>query len=240
MNGLLLWGENIVRAYHARGIPLEHMRVVGSPLYDDTIVAHGRKDSAAMPAERSAARVLLLASRPGGSVVNATLFERILRATADAVLSRPDRSLVVKLHPADHSGIAQRLFGKHERVRVVEKASVSELLGECDAAIVTSSTTGLEACMFDKPLIEFDPTGTQPMIDYAKYGAAICVDRESDLKGAIEAALHDDETGRRLAAGRRRLLDDVLDGGRRDATETAAREILSMIKESRIPAEVSS
>ena len=237
---LLLWGENIVRAYHARGIPLEHMRVVGSPLYDVTTVAHGRSNPAEISSERSATRVLLLASRPGGSVVNATLFERILRATAAAALSKPERSLVVKLHPADHTGIAQRLFGKHERVRVVEKGNVADLLKECDVAIVTSSTTGLEACMFDKPLIEFDPTGTQPMIDYAKYGAAICVDREADLKGAVEMALHDDETGRRLADGRRRLLDDVLDGGRGDATETAAREILSMIKESRVPAEISS
>jgi hypothetical protein len=237
---LLLWGENVVRAYHSQGVPLERMRVVGSPLYDEAEQVQNRSHSIAPSNNDSASRILLLASRPGGSVVNATLFERILRATAAAVLAKPNRSLTVKLHPADHSGIAQRLFGSHERVHVVEMAKVSDLLLDCDAAVVTSSTTGLEACVCDKPLIEFDPTGTQPMVDYARYGAALCVGRESDLNDALEKALGDESVRRDLAAGRRRLLADLLNGGCCNATEGAAREILNMINEARVPVKVPS
>jgi hypothetical protein len=239
-NRLLLWGDNVVRAYQSQGVPLERMRVVGSPLYDESTNARDRKARGQKPEGGSSSSVLVLGSRPGGSVVNSTLFERILRATAAAVLSQPNRSLVVKLHPADHSGIAQRMFNGHDRVRVVETASVSNLLSDCDVAIVTSSTTGLEACALDKPLIEFDPTGTQAMIDYARYGAAICVGHESDLQPALDKVLSDERTRQELALGRRRLLDDVLNGGNCNATQAAATEILNMMNDVRTPAVVSS
>ncbi len=229
---ILLWGQSILRAYQAAGISPERMRVVGSPIYE-SVANHRNAASDAKPISEHpvGCRVLLLGSRPGGYYVNTAVFERILRATGEATFSIPGASLIVKLHPSDHSGIAERVFGGNRNVTLVKKGELSFWLRQCDVAIVTSSTTGMEACMFDIPLVEFNPTGNEIPVEYYNYGAAIPVRNASDLATAIHNALHDEGVREQLRQGRRRLIDDVLNGGNSDASLRVASEVLDVLND---------
>jgi hypothetical protein len=227
---VLLWGEGNMCALNRLGIPRERMAVVGAPIYDE-LARTQRVTGASSGSNQSnvGPRILLLGSRPGGSVVNTALFERILRATLNVVQAIPSAVLTVKLHPSDRTQIAETVLRNIERVVLERESSLRELLLDSDVAIVTSSTAGLEACALDRPLVQFDPTGSETVVDYHSYGAAIAVTSESDLGVAIHDALWNDSVRAKLAVGRRQLVDDLLDGARGDATRRAAEEILEIV-----------
>ena len=63
----------------------------------------------------------------------------------DMVSTLPGAHLVVKVHPGDHTGVTERVLSGVRFATVALSGDSLDHLTKCDVAIITSSTTGLEA-----------------------------------------------------------------------------------------------
>ncbi|MEX2114358.1 MAG: hypothetical protein WD845_14285 [Pirellulales bacterium] len=225
----LVWGQIDRRRLTQAGIP-GSIHTIGAPHLDGFIQrireATQHDDR---PHDEGVINVLYLASRTGGVWVTTAASERMFTAAANVVLKNPRAVLTIKLHPGDHTGLAQRVAGKLDRVRVVQDGSSQDQILQCDVAIVTSSTTGLEVCTADKPLISLTPPGMRDGVDYAGYGAALCATNEQELEAALTQLLTRDGA-EALRAGRRRLIDDMLDGAHGAAVKKGADVLAQMAR----------
>ena len=151
----------------------------------------------------------------------------------------------MKMHPSDRTGMAETVAKDFPHVRVVEQGSSQDVILQADAVIVVSSTTGLEACIADKPLIVIDSKGITDSGPYRDYGAAlqVTIDRSEDcnhLADVIQKLSTDLAALAELAAGRRRLIDDLLNGGKGDAAELTAQAIAQLVHSIAEPARTTS
>jgi hypothetical protein len=225
----LVWGDCNKRALVKCGAT--GVAVVGAPNQDE-MIRWRTQSSSNGSANAHEPRILFLASRAAGSVTSATMFEKILIDVYDAALAVPGAKLVVKIHPGDHTGIAARVLQGKERVTLLKEGSSLELITQCDLAIVTSSATGLETCALDKPLVVFLPDGVFNVVDYQGYGAAVIVNDGAALKAALQEAFKDNQLLKELTAGRRKLLDDMLDGATGESRSKAAAALCQILDES--------
>lgn len=143
--------------------------------------------------------------------------------------------MTVKLHPGDNTGVVESLLQGYPQVRVARDVNSQETIFQSDVVIVASSTTGLEACIADKPLIVAETSGLSEYGPYREYGAALHVSLDwpgaaEHLTDAIRQLASDPETAAKLAKGRRRLIDDVLNGGRGDAAVLTAQAIVELFQ----------
>ena len=107
--------------------------------------------------------------------------------------------------------------------------TAAERIEASGAAVVVSSTTGLEACMLGRPLVALTLHGEDTSVDYVGLGAAVGVSAASSLRDALIGCLDRPETRSALALGRQRLLRDALDGGHRRASQKCAQAIIEAI-----------
>ncbi len=225
----LTWGQVDRGRFTQAGVP-GSVHAIGAPHLDDFIQrirdAPSRRECSPDP---TAINVLYLASRTGGDWITAAASEYLFTTAANAVLKNPRMELTIKLHPGDHTGVAQRAVGHRDRVRVVRGGSSQEQILRCDVAIVTSSTTGLEVCTADKPLIALTPHGMRDGVDYAGYGAALSATNERELEAALSQVLGP-EGAESLRAGRRRLVEDMLDGAHGSAAKKAADVLVQLAR----------
>ncbi len=227
----LVWGECNKRALVKCGATERNVSVVGAPNQDEVVRWRIQASCDGAPCAH-APRVLFLASRAAGAVTSATVFEKILIDVYDATMLIPGAKLVVKTHPGDHTGIAARLLQGKERVTLLKHESSLELITQCDIAIVTSSGTGLETCALGKPLIVFLPPGVFNIVNYESYGAAVTVSDGPALKDTLQRALNDPQLLAALNEGRRRLLDDMLDGATGESRSKAGAVLCQILDES--------
>jgi hypothetical protein len=181
-------------------------------------------------------KVVSLFSEPRVTNVREADDDLFLRATFMAVRDLPDVQVVTKLHPIDFNFVRPRRIaleaGLHD-VAIVKDVDLWELLSISDVALVTISTVGHEAIAMGRPLIQVSISKTEPTyIPYAEVGAALEVSDITLLGKAIEKALWDPVTFRRLEEGRANYLTHFahkLDGR---ASERVADLISQMIQES--------
>jgi spore coat polysaccharide biosynthesis predicted glycosyltransferase SpsG len=166
-----------------------------------------------------------MASRTGGTVSSVAVSRATLQAVAEAAHSTPGAHLTVKVHPGDSTTVPQEVMSSYPEFDLVRSGNSQDVIMDSDLVIVVSSTTGYEACLADRPLIVLDLTGMQDhlgRIEYEKYGAAIVLTHAEDLALAIQRLLTDETLQSDLAGGRRKLIDDMLNGGSGNAAELAA------------------
>ena len=96
-----------------------------------------------------------------------------------------------------------------------------------DILMTRSSTVGLEAMLFDKPVITFNPIGTLNSNPYAGTDAVIKVYKKEHLAPAIKDALYNKEIQRKLAEARHRFVYEYayLQDGK------ASQRIVNLIKQ---------
>ena len=94
----------------------------------------------------------------------------------------------------------------------------------------------MEACIADKPLIVLETKGLSEYGPYRKYGAALHFSVEDGRSSSVLAdtirifASDSSTTLAELAKGRRRLIDDLLNGGRGDAIELTAQAVADLLE----------
>jgi hypothetical protein len=234
---LLLWGESNRRFMIEQGIVGDRMHVVGASNYDDLIARSRSTVPRPLPRPGEALRVALMASRTAGAALGYSAAQSCLVSVADAVAEIPAARLIVKIHPGDKTGMIDRTVGKRPHCTIVKAGASQDVILESDIIVVVSSTTGLEACVADKPLIVLEPEGVPSFGSYAQYGAALEVHLQRDgdsqrIAEAIELLQCDASVVAGLALGRRRLVDDMLNCGRGDAAILAAHAIATLVSSS--------
>jgi hypothetical protein len=215
---VLVWGDYERRAF-AENSP-RGVTVTGSTIYD-SLCSRPRTERAFPTAE---VRVALLASRSGGMFASRAVSRRTIRCVAEAARSIGVR-LRVKAHPGDKTGIPEEVLRDYPEAELWSQGSSQELIADSDVVVITSSTTGNEACVLDRPLIVLNLTEARDLTEFVGYGAAVEVTREEDFEPSLHRICTDPGERARLAEGRRRLIDDMLHGGRGDAARLAARAI---------------
>ena len=121
----------------------------------------------------------------------------------------PDKYLIIRPHPNDmdyysfylkHNMKGNIIFSKD--FDFASLAAISELI------LTVYSLTGFEAILLDKPLITINFSFYPDFMPYARYGAALRVEKEENLAETIQRAIYDPADRRRLKEGRERIIED--------------------------------
>ena len=151
--------------------PEDRVAVVGMPSYDPVIQALPRLSKARELEALGLAPdkpVILVASQPFLNREHRYFF-------ADAVLAvaarMPESQWVVKLHPSEAPTAWDRHFEEH-RITGIQMftSDLHRLLFVCDAVVSWFSTTILEACLFEKPVVAVRIPGCYAPEDYIEDG----------------------------------------------------------------------
>jgi hypothetical protein len=192
------WGEESLEHFASAGAPRDSLVATGNPRFDDVDVDALR---AAAPATRErfalAERTLLYLSNPiddqGFTDTDGKmrLFADFL-ARAAPVLADADAHIAVKLHAREDAAAFKAACARSPaptRVKVIEDAPLHALLAAGRAAVVLSSTVGLEALLFGLPLGVVALPGYGPVHDYVRAGAAERLDIDEHLPIRLRALL---------------------------------------------------
>jgi hypothetical protein len=237
---LLLWGDANRRTMVRNGIADSKIRVVGATIYDDLVQRIRPNRSGQFPKPGEPIRIAYFASRTGGLAVRYSTARQCLSTVAGAASQISNAHLTVKIHPGDKTGMAESVLRAFPDVAIVRQGKSQEVIRRCDVAIVVSSTTGLEACVADKPLIVLKVAGVPDYGPYPEYGAALQIDLNDPqsvqvLAEAIQSLADRPADLAALAEGRRRLVDDLLNGGTGNATELTAQAIADLVEHKNQP-----
>ena len=147
-----------------------------------------------------------------------TLVEReeLLRSLIDVAETLPNIQLLIKLHPMEGASQTQAWVPEMKSFPVLSDFDVRDLLAACDVLVTVSSTVGLEAMLFEKPVVTVNLTARDNLNPYAGSGAVIEVTSREDITDAVTCALEDRGTRASLKRGRENFLRSQL-GDRKQA-----------------------
>ena len=201
------WGDGSRDYFVASHIAERTIRVTGAPRLDDLDLDGWRARGKALLAEHGleSAPIAFL-SNPieiqgyGTKQLKLALFERFLAAAAPVVLAR-NIPIIVKNHlhedPAEFAQIAAASPIGH-LVKVLPAAPIFAAIAASRAAIVLTSTVGLEALAFGVPIGVLEIPGHGFAFEYVERGAAVPL-ASADLRAGLEELL--DNAPARRAAG---------------------------------------
>jgi hypothetical protein len=238
-----IWGNISKKWAVERGKAPETQVVTGNPRYDLIVTMENKPEKEKL----SICGKLGLMPRKGIVVVATTWYsgvtscyvpeevEVFIWKTLEAMREFPEKQVVIKLHPSYHAEYEEITRAVMNELQinnvVITEHFLWELLSICDLSIIDFSTVGLEAMLFDKPVITFDPMKTSELNPYAGTGAVLEVYEEKDLVPAIKDALYNKKVQERLAEARKRFVYEyayLRDG---KAALRVAKLIEQMIKE---------
>jgi hypothetical protein len=201
---LCVWGEGSAEFFAGRGAPASAIVVTGAPRLDaldpSTWSTPGRDLLAALHLDH---RPIAFLSNPienqgfGSLDDKLAMFDNFLREVEPVVRER-DLAVIVKNHlheePADFARVAAAT-PLADRVHVPQECSVFAALAVSSAAVVLTSTIGLEAMMFDVPVGAMEIPGFGFAFEYVSHGGALGLRRGAIADGV--RALLDDDPARR-------------------------------------------
>ena len=170
---LLMWGPCNARNLTDSGVDPRSIRVTGAVNYDVLSKGRGPERASALPQVGRALKIAFMASRTGGTMVGYEQARQCLLAAATAARQLSGAHLTVKIHPGDRTDMIPGVMRDYPEFCVVQCGSSHDAIVQSDLVIVVSSTTGLEACVADKPLVVIDVSGDANAVPYASYGAAV-------------------------------------------------------------------
>ena len=217
------WGDGSRDYFVASQIAERSIRVTGAPRLDDLDLAGWRERGKALLAEHqlTSAPIAFL-SNPieiqgyGTKQLKLSLFERFLAAAAPVVRAR-NIPIIVKNHlhedPADFARIAAASpIG--DLVKVLPAAPIFAAIAAARAAIVLTSTVGLEALTFGVPIGVLEIPGHGYAFEYVQRGAAVALP-SADIRTGLEELLGNAPA--RQAAGAAFVERQLHDRGRASA-----------------------
>lgn len=201
-------GEKVRDIYLKKGIAPERIVVTGIAHYDRIFQRNSEQDKETLSR---------LKIDPGKRIVvfatEATSFQEtsaMIKGVIECVLKLEDTLLVIKVHPREEIELYQKIAESYHnpRIHVVRDMDLYALLSSCQLLIAQFSTTGLEAMMFDKPVVTINLFGQAEPVPYVREGAALGVYRYEDIEPAIRKALFDMEIRHRLKEQRTKFVYD--------------------------------
>jgi hypothetical protein len=110
-------------------------------------------------------------------------------------------TVIIKPHPTESTLRYNEICKKYSNILLYNnRTDISNLIVSSDIIIIVSSTVGLEAAVFDKPIICLNPRNEDSI--YVSGGIALNVTNLNDLIPAINEILYDKEIQKKLADAR--------------------------------------
>ena len=174
-----VWGESNKSWAINRGKSSESQVVTGNPKYDLLLSIKNsfKKENSPVYTELGLKRekgIILIATQwysEVGSCFSPKIMEQFIWKSLEATKDFPDKQVVVKLHPTFckiNKEIVSAIVNELDLKNVViTEKFLWQLLASCDILIIQSSTAGLEAMLFDKPVITLNSSETQYFSPYA-------------------------------------------------------------------------
>jgi hypothetical protein len=201
------WGEGSRDYFVDHHVPEHAIAVTGSPRVDDLDYTTWRERGRRLVAARGlTAQPIAFLSNPieiagyGTKQAKLELFARFLAEAAPVVRERRI-PIVVKTHlHEDPAGFARVAAASPvaELVTVIEGEPIFAVIAAARAAVVMTSTVGLEALMFGVPLAQLEIPGHELAFEYVRRDAAVLL--RIGAIGAGIAALLEDSPARRVTA----------------------------------------
>lgn len=215
-----VWGEGSAEYFRTAGVPAQTIQVTGTPRFDTV-------DPASWVDRGTALRERLgLATPPIALLTNPieiqgygtrddkhALFVRFFDEAAELLEAR-GLSVVVKNHAHEDPAELARVFATTRSARwvhVVPDAPLFEVLAAARAAIVLTSTVGLESLVFGLPIAVLEVPGHEFAFEYVQRGAAVPLRTGTVVSGLEELVEH---TEARRMASRELLQRHFHDRGR--------------------------
>lgn len=214
------WGEGSKDFFLAGKVPASRVVVTGAPRMDDLDLETWRARGRELLAELGLAEPpIAFLSNPielqgyGTKSGKLELFARFLAGAAPALRARKI-PVIVKNHlhedPAEYERVAAA-SSVPDLVRVLPSAPIFAAIAAARAAVVLTSTVGLEALTFGLPLGVLEIPGHDFAFEYVQRGAGVAI-RLADVAGAVDQLLARDDA--RAAAGRAFVQRHLHDRGR--------------------------
>lgn len=157
----LVFGNFVKNILKNKGVPIEKIKIVGSPLYDSLKETQGMKRDKlkfkkSIGVQNNEKIILFNSSmgKPEDLDKKIEFFARIIK-------KHPDLKLVIKQHPAEYSlskydNLYKKLAKKHNIPIVVSRDKISNILNASDVFVSIFSTTIIEALALGIPIIILD------------------------------------------------------------------------------------
>jgi len=189
--------------------PRERFFITGNPVFDEIFdtadMAVDAQRSQYLPDIDKNSRLILWADVPGYFRNPPNVWRRSeeevltdLHQLATAAAAN-GAFLLVRPHPSQQSGLHERwIKTAPAHVRLVKDIPLYPLMKMVDGVITYASTTGLEALLMHKPLIQlryFPEDNGMPLSDW---GMALTVKKPDELVEAIRRVLEDDDLCRSI------------------------------------------
>lgn len=138
------------------------------------------------------------------------LFLLMAEELLDAMQQFPDKQLIIKADPYEDIEPYEKKIkeGCYKNSTVVKNIDIYNLIFWSDLVITLDSTAGIEAMIFDKPLITFNVTKREDRVPYAKKGAAVGLYRKEELLPAIKSILSDEDLIFKLKSARKKFIEE--------------------------------
>jgi glycosyltransferase involved in cell wall biosynthesis len=230
------------RLFLSRGTPKDRIVVTGNPRLDAAYAYKMKEENIRESVIETLgihrhARILLLLTQAyvEDAIWTAKQRESFILQALNSMLHIPNCSPVVKLHPRESFAAYHKLLSQLSLSNILliqNEIPLYDLLATCDVAVSVSSTTVLEAMVFDKPVIVVNLFEGSDSMGYVASGAALCVEKAQDLPLAIQSILYDEQTKSKLSQHRKKFVYDnayVIDG---HASKRVAAVVIEMLKES--------
>jgi glycosyltransferase involved in cell wall biosynthesis len=207
-------GEAFRDQFKSQGVANKEIVVTGHPTHDVTF----RQAQTLDAAQRAEARtqhgidqdctLVLYATQPvlWRKVITRETLERNVRAMAEAVSRRPERRLVLKLHPREDPADYAFCTTLDPPVSVIPRTELPALIAASDLFVSSSSSTVLLAMMLDRPIVTVNFDDVPHFDQFEPIGGTIHVRTHEAFADAIERALEDPSIRDDLARQRASVL----------------------------------
>jgi hypothetical protein len=219
-SAVCVWGEGSADHFVASHIPRSSIRVTGAPRLDTLDPSAWREPGAKMLSELGLASApLSFLSNPieiqgyGTKELKLDLFAKFLTGAAPVVRAG-GIPVLVKCHLHEDPGDFARIAAASpigDLVKVSTSGSIFAAIAASRAAVVLTSTVGLEALAFDVPIGVLEIPGHPFAFEYVQRGAAVAL-HQASITAAVTELLEDSPERR---AARKAFVDRHLhDRGR--------------------------
>lgn len=233
-----IWGNASYKWHLKRGN--KSQKITGNPSFDNICKLIFDKEQIynKMKLDPNEKIILITTGRFAGIESKYTIEseERLIRSTFNALKELENHQIIVKLHPAYQTRYKAMILNlaAEENINIkIIKNSLWDLLAISDILITFTSTTGLEAMIFNKPVLIIDLEYKEDMVGYGSSGAAILINNQKNIISSIKNILYDDKTREKLAKASEKFVYDnayLLDG---KSSERVANLIENEIKKSK-------
>ena len=93
---------------------------------------------------------------------------------------------------------------------IITKDFLWDLLSICDLLVAHTSTVGLEAMLFGKPVVVFHSVDISPIIPYSNTSSVVEAYNVRELVSAIRNVLYDEETIAQLSNATKQFICDYV------------------------------